>query len=228
MKFLFGVLRYLVVIFAAAFLALVCLGGYLVVVGHVSTEKIELVHKALTGEMVPAESVGESRCIGIETRYDKKAVEEAQAALGELKKQEEETAVRLADRRSRLAQFDSEAGRIRREAAGALTALQKARKEFEDQKAAHEAQLKGDGFKKMKETFQLMQTENVAKILYDMDIDLAVELLKAFKKDERARFIDAIIEIDKTRAVREEKEIAPKLLNKIYEAEPRVVSVKTE
>jgi flagellar motility protein MotE (MotC chaperone) len=225
-KFLRITLTLLTLMFAAAFLGLLAFGGVAYVTGWVTGEKIDIVRLGLAGKLV--KPVPPEPPKDLTERYDMAAVEEAKKALEDLRKQQESLALELNERRSQLAALDGEAARIRRETASARSTLAKEQKRFDEIKLAYENQLKSDGFKKTKETFENMKPRGAAELLYDYDVALTVELLKAFKKDFRASVVGEMRRIDESRASTGAKGKVPELIKLIYQGEPTAVTLKPE
>ncbi|HUW58489.1 MAG TPA: hypothetical protein VMZ92_17775 [Planctomycetota bacterium] len=224
--------KYLMVVFAAAFLAVLTLVLYGVVTGHISRQKLETFRLALNGELVPPQPTEQPKK-DTTTRYELEALKEAQRALEDMRKQEALLVVKLNERRAQILKLEGEAARIRKDLTDRAETLAKAEKTFDDRKNAYEAQLADAGFKKVVKTLAEMKPDQRAKLLYGYTDDEAVRVLAALKDDERAQTITAI---DKLDLLPENAAIEPraaKLLRRIWQENEakdagKLVTLKTE
>ncbi len=189
--------QFILAAFAAGFVAVLCAVGYAWWLGALTPERLDAAARALRGETPPAAAEAKPEPTDLASRYAAEAVQEAQKAVADLKRQEEMLAVRLNERRAELVKIEGEAARLRRELSAQAETLARDAKAFADAKSEHERLVKSVGFRKEVETFVNMKERDAARHLYRIDAGLAVELLKAFPGDFRARVIEEIDRIDR-------------------------------
>ena len=224
--------KYLMVVFAAAFLGLLVLLLYGVVTGHISRQKLETVKLALDGKLVPPQPKEDPKK-DTTTRYDLQALKEAQRAVEDSRKQEALLLVRLNERRAQILKLEGEAGRIRKDLTDRAETLAKDQKAFDDRRKTYETQLRDAGFKKVVKTMTELKPDDRAKLLYGYTDDEAVMVLAALKDDERAKTITAIDKLDRLPDNAALDPRAAKLLKRIWTENEgsgtgKLVTLKTE
>lgn len=224
--------KYLMVVFAAAFLGLLVLLLYGVATGHISGQKLETVKLALDGKLVPPQPVEDPKK-DTTTRYDLQALKEAQRAVEDSRKQEALLLVRLNERRAQILKLEGEAGRIRKDLTDRAETLAKDRKAFDERRKTYETQLRDAGFKKVVKTMTELKPDDRAKLLYGYTDDEAVMVLAALKDDERAKTITAIDKLDRLPENAALEPRAAKLLKRIWKENEgsetgKLVTLKTE
>ena len=128
-----------------------------------------------------------------------------------------------------MTMLEGEAARVRKELSDRARAVTREEATFTEAKAAYERQLRSRGLKKAVETLENMRRrEVVARILYDYETPLAVEILKAMRSDLRGKVMEEIDRLDRVGENASRAARAPLLLKLIYEGDPRVVTFKPE
>lgn len=190
-------LRIIETVLAVAFLAALLAVAVAVGTGALTTERLDLARRAMRGELVEPSGTTPGQTEepkDLASRYADEALKEKQAALEELKRQEAMLAVQVNERRAELGRLENEAARVRKDVADRVEAVTRAEKAFAEAKAAQEKLVKGAGFRKQVETLENMKASDAARHLYGFEDAPAVELLRAFEPDFRAK---VFVEIDR-------------------------------
>lgn len=219
-------LRLTMAALAAAFAALLVVAAVAGWNGMLTRQRVSLALRALRGEPMPPAAAGEQKTSkDLAARYAAEALAQRQLAVEDLKAQEESLALEVNARRAEMARLEGDLARLRKDAADRVEALVKAEKSFADARAAQEKLVRTAAFRREVETFENMRERDAARHLYGYENALAVELLKAFKADFRAKVVTEIDKLDRLseNAGREPK--APALLKRLWPGDANVTAL---
>jgi len=211
--------RYAVIAAAAGFAAVLCLTLYAGLQGYLSSESLDTIGKALSGELVEPQPVTEKPALPRAEQLKVDAIKETRRSLGELQKQVELLTVELNEKRAKVRMLEGEASKLLKEAAEDRADLAKAEAAFKARQETFTTGLASTGFKKVIKTLEGMENENRALFIYDCDDDEAVTLLWALKDDMRAEVMVEIDRLDKQQTEETAEPRAKKLLRRLWKQE---------
>jgi hypothetical protein len=219
-------LRLTMAALAAAFAALLVVAAVAGWNGMLTRQRVSLALRALRGEPMPPAAAGEQKTSkDLAARYAAEALAQRQLAVEDLKAQEEALALEVNARRADLARIDGDLARLRKVAADRVEALVKAEKAFADARSAQEKLVRSAAFRREVETFENMRERDAARHLYGYENALAVELLKAFKADFRAKVVTEIDKLDRLSENAKREPKAPALLKLLWPGDANVTAL---